>query len=88
MMNNHPVWNVSVQITSNRPVDQIPIMFPAGVTLFVYIKPKIKHSPLISHIQHCVNNSAPGRIRTFVAHRATDLQSVAIDRSATDAIWQ
>ncbi len=29
---------------------------------------------------------APGRIRTCVAQRATDLQSVVIDRSTTDAI--
>ncbi len=29
---------------------------------------------------------APGRIRTFVARWATDLQSVAIDHSATDAM--
>src|SRR3989344_2329254 len=33
-----------------------------------------------------VQSGAPGRIRTSVAQRATDLQSVAIDRSATDAI--
>lgn len=31
---------------------------------------------------------AQGRIRTFVAHWATDLQSVAIDHSATCALLQ
>ena len=32
-----------------------------------------------------IEQCAPGRIRTCVAHRARDLQSRAFDRSATDA---
>ena len=34
---------------------------------------------------HSLRSCAPGRIRTSVARRAPDLQSGAIDRSATDA---